>query len=523
MTIPLEPKTIDNSATASGDIVQTPRRPKSSLIVLGLILAAFVVMRFPVLWRQPGGIDEEYYAIPGLTIWQSGIPQLPHVPQRDAMRVFYLADQALFAEPPLSFYWQALFYGLLPDRYGAARVASAIAALGVIWLVYELGRLFYRSETAALWAAGLCSVARSFYFPAVTARPDMLCTFFGLAALLLVARFRMTGAMKSLVLSGVCLGLAGLTHPLAIVPAIQAAVWLAFTGTGWRRITHPALLAGIALSVFGLWTPFIIQHPEAFRAQFFNNILGQAGPRLLTRLVLPWESLSHHAWMMKGHLGPIQYYLFLGGLVAAGVLELRSRARSVAWLLAASSIYLVSTTAGLHPTQYFWCYPTALLSITLGRAAAGAAELLHATGRRGTWLASAGAVVLIGLMLPGAGLRTWVAHLRHWNDRNYDAPAFAAQILSDFPPGARYTVDREFVLDFVAAGRRTLIAECYPYYFSAENHPYEYLVLSRYGLEENVAEKMNGELIRTYGNRDDLFSCYAEVYRPARHADEDNE
>lgn len=521
MKIPREPKTMDHSSLSD---LGASSRPKSSFIVLGLILAAFVAVRLPVLWRQPGGIDEQYYGIPGLTILESGVPRLPHVPQRDPTRIFYLADHALFAEPPLSFYWQAVFYSVLPDRYGAARVASGVAALGVIWLVYELGRLVYRSETAALWGAGLFSAMRSFYFPAIAARPDTLCMFFCLAALLFVGRFRIKARITSLILSGVCLGLAGLTHPLAVVPAIQITVWLMLASAGWRRITYPAMLAGIALSVFCLWTPLILQYPEEFRAQFFNNILRPTGPGLLTRLAFPLDSLGEHSRIMLAQIGLTQYSLLLGGLCAAGMMELcrRDKAGAAAWLLAASSIYLASTLAGGH-TGFFWCYPTALLALTLGRAVAVAAEMLFAQGRWGSCLAWAGAIALIGLMLPGSGLRASWAHLQHWNDRNYDAPAFAAQIMNDFPPEARYTVDREFVLDFLVAGRQTLIAESTPLFFSPENYPYDYLILSRKGIEERVAVKMNGELIRTYGDPDDLFACYAEVYRPVRDAGLDGE
>lgn len=508
MTRPADDRPAARTASGTG-------RPRRSLAILAAILTGFVILRGPILWRQPGGLDEEYYAIPGLTVLREGIPRMPHVPQRDPARPFYLADQALFAEPPFSFYWQALFYAVLPDTYGAARTASAIAALATIVLVYELGRTLYRNERAALWAAGLYSLARTFYFPAITARPDMLCTAFGLGALLCLAHWHEARKTGLLVLAGVLLGLGGLTHPFALAYALQAAVWAFVASQGSRRVLHPGILAASAMGVFALWLPLIAQYPEAFRSQFLNNILDPTGPGLLARLVWPWASLRHHAWMISGHLGAIQFSLLLGGAFVAAVSDLwrREDGPVIACLLAWSSIYLLAAAAGLHPTQYFWCYPTALLCVCTGRATTIG---LDALTWRPAWIKAAAAVLLIALMLPGAGLRTWLAHIRHWNHIDYNAPAFARRMLADLPADARYTVDREFALDFLAAGRRVLLAETYPVYFSAENFSYDYLIISRHGLDEDLPDQMDGELIRTYGDREDLFACYAEIYRPAQ-------
>lgn len=491
------------------------------VVILLLILASFIVIRVPIMYRQPGGLDEEYYAIPGLTILRTGIPRMPHVPQRDPSQRFYLADQAFFAEPPLSYSWQAAFYAVLPHVYGAARLSSGVAALAGIWLVYELGRKLYHSNVAALWGAGLYSLMRTFYFPAMTARPDMLCTAFGLGALLCVAEWQTARKTSLLIAAGVLLGLGGLTHPLALVYAVQSAVWVFLASRGWRRILRPALLAITALAVFLLWLPLILAFPDAFRSQFFYNIVHPAGPGLLIRLFTPWTYLRYHAWMMAGHLGAIQTALLLGGPAVAVLLDWRSDrpGRRAAWMLAWSSVYLLAVLSGIHPTQYYWCFPTALLCVCLGRAIAAIAERWPVRGRARWALNWTAGVALVAVMLPGAGLRAWIAHVRHWNDINYNAPALARRMLAELPADARYTVDREFALDFFAAGRRTILAETAPYYLRADLWPYDYLILSRHGLDEHMPAAFHAELIRTYGNRDDQFACYAEVYRPARGAD----
>ena len=88
------------------------RRTAWGLFALG---ALFLLWRFPTMWCQPGGQDEECYAVPGLTILTSGRPQMPQLPVRDTRSVFYRSDDAVYLEPPFFFYFQSLFYAVLPD------------------------------------------------------------------------------------------------------------------------------------------------------------------------------------------------------------------------------------------------------------------------------------------------------------------------------------------------------------------------------------------------------------------------
>jgi 4-amino-4-deoxy-L-arabinose transferase-like glycosyltransferase len=356
---------------------------------------------------------------------------------------------------------------------------------------------------------------RSLYFPAITARPDMLCTAFGLAAMLVLTHWQHSGRRRLLVASGVLLGLGGLTHPFALAYALQAGGWVCLASRGWQRITRPVWLGTAALGAFALWLPLILAFPDAFRAQFFLNILNPAGPGLLSRLVGPWNSLAYHAQVMWEHLGPIQFLLLVGGTGVATVLDWRNRYPLTACALAWSSVYLLSAAVGdHHPTLGYWSYAAALMCVSLGRAISAAATRMTFTGWPGTALHWAAGTLLFAALLPGCGIRTWLAHVQHWNDINYNAPAFARQMLADLPADAHYTVDTQFALDFYVAGRRTLLAQTMAIYFSSEKYPYDYLVVSRYGLDTGIAGRMHGELVRTYGNRDDLFACYAEIYRP---------
>jgi hypothetical protein len=115
-------------------------------------------------------------------------------------------------------------------------------------------------------------------------------------------------------------------------------------------------------------------------------------------------------------------------------------------------------------------------------------------------------------MVPGGGYRTLWTHLSHWGDVNYNAPRFAQQLLRSLPEDAVCAVDTQFALDFVAAGRPTLLAQTIPIYFRLDQFEYDFLLVSRYGLQTDIAERLGAPLLRTHGLRDDPLACYCQVH-----------
>lgn len=512
--------------TSPGDLQQStvPRLPARSWLILAVIAAAFLALRVPVMYRQPGGQDEGYFSVPGWTILDEGIPRIPYVPSRNPESVFYKADEALFTLPPAYFYWQAAFYAVLGPGYGTARLASAAAGLVGVGLVYLLGRQFYGDERAALWGAGLYSIARAFYFPCLFARPDMLCTAIGLGAVTCAWHWHRTGRLLALAGAGALVGLGLLTHPFAIVYALQIGAWVLFGNRGWRRrITSSAIFGFAALAVFSCWLPLILAHPEPFRVQFFNNVLDRSGPGLLSRLVFPWQFLALQSRLFLEHAGILQTVLMLAGLLVATVHDLRRDVRKAgpgpvtALVLAWSSIYLLIACQGAHPTKMYWCYPGALTFICVGRAVTLVYGLLsswwHGSPSRHFVIRGVLSLLLVALMLPGAGLRATLTYLRHWSDLSYNSPRFVRSVLEDLPEEGRFLVDPAYVFDVYLEGRRTILATTNPFYFDASGMPYDYLIAGRYDLERDIPDELDGVYLRSYGQREDLLACYAEVYR----------
>lgn len=487
------------------------RRTAWGLFALG---ALFLLWRFPTMWCQPGGQDEECYAVPGLTILTSGRPQMPQLPVRDTQSVFYRSDDAVYLEPPFFFYFQSLFYAVLPDTYGTARLASATAGVMLIALTGVLALRAGLGPAAALWGAGLFMMSRWLFFNATMARPDTLCSVFGLLTILAVHAWDRSRKRRWLLAAGVAIGLGGLTHPFALAYAVQAAGWIALRSRGAGRLGNPALVAAVSLAVAGLWIPLIVQYPATFRIQFRNQFVHDAGGSLLGRIALPWESLAYHVEKTWPHIGPWQFLLPFAG-TAWALLARHDSGENPRWIgwLALSGAFLIAVLVGAHhPVFGYFSYPAALAFVGVG----GAVDRLSRGLARVPGLAFLFGAVMVLSMLPGSGARATLALTRHFQDVNHNAPRFSQALLKELPADATYVVAPEFVLDFLAAGRRTLMVQALPK-DPRENAPlYDYRIASRSIAYVEPERTWNDERLWSRGDASDPFACYAEVFATRR-------
>lgn len=496
------------------------------LLPLLAICLAFVTLRLPIAVRQIPAQDEDYFAVPGLTILRQGIPRIPYMPSRNPQGAFYKADEMLFALPPLYFYLEAAMYAVAGPSTGAARSVSLLCGLAAIVAVHILATRLFRTRAAGLWSAGLYAASRVIYFPAMIARPDMLCGALGLGVLIGMHHWGVCQRKRWLLCAGVGIGFGMLSHPFAMVYALQSGVWaLLVRGRLVERIGRAALLTAVAVATFALWGVLIVQHPEAFQGQFFNNVLNQSGPGLLSRMVWPVRSFGVQLPLFTEYAGSLQAAVMTGGLLAAIVIAVRTAdpAFRMAAVLAGSAVYLHVATVGVHPTKGYWCYTGALVFVCLGGVisrflqtpvntcvtSAIVSSHPNAHRRLRTVATVAGAAAI---MLPGAGLRTVVAHVRHWDDVNYDAPRFTQELIEAVPADAKLVVDPGYIFGFYRAGRTVALALDYEFFFSVRGTEYDYLVAGPYSIRDRVPEALNGRFVREFGDKQDLFACYAEIY-----------
>jgi len=541
--------------------------------ILAAILLTYLAFRLPFVLKQPGGQDEQLFSVPGYTVATEGIPRIPYYPARNPKCVFYRTDECEFALPPGLFYLQAPFFWLFPAGYPTSRLPCLVAGMIAIGLVYALGRRAF-GPAAGLWAAGMYAASRVLFFAAAFARPDEACAAFGLGAILVLWRYADEDGLKRIVSAGTLLGLGLLCHPFAVVYCLLCGIWVliqfpllprrtferletvtAGEGSGLRdkqvatdsaltpgpspiaaptpkamstngrgenwlwtsirqSIGHAVVLTVTALAVLALWTPLILAYSDAFEKQFFNNVLDPAGPGLVRRLFWPIPYVAHQVQLVYEQAGVWQMAVMGVGLIGATLMTLRSGASAVSHRMMAliwAAIYLHTACQGLHPTKGYWCFTGALVFIAAGAVVALLTSRLSAIGRP---FGCAAAIGIAALFVPQSGIRLWWAQIRPWPDSRYDGPRFVQELIAALPAEGRYVVEPAFVFDFWLAGR-DVIVRVEPRDYLIDQYEYDWLVVSRDGLEKSIPSKLNGEFVRSFGPEDDPLACYAEVYRPA--------
>ena len=114
----------------------------------------------------------------------------------------------------------------------------------------------------------------------------------------------------------------------------------------------------------------------------------------------------------------------------------------------------------------------------------------------GTGLVSA---LLVGLWLPGSGVRTLGAHLAHWDDPDYDVRKFTARMMEELPAEELMAVDGPYILSFFLAGRPVVQAFVTPFYYDVRGERFR-SGAARAGREAQVGPLIEElEPIRRFG------------------------
>lgn len=496
-------------------VIATPRIG-GSVVWMTIVVVVFIALRLPTALLSAGGQDEEWYGVPGMTIAREGIPRVPYARATDIGSVFVGADELLFAQPPLSFYAQAPFFLTLGGNYGTARLASFFAAIGSIVLTFAIAQVFFQDRRISILASMLYSCSRLCFFPAMAARPDMICGMFGLAAVWMLAVWSTSMRRRWFLGAGVAVGLAALSHPFAIVFGIQSMVWtLLKSGRLKERVFRAVTFAFVVAGTFALWLPLIAMRPDLFRSQFVANILRPAGPGLISRLALPMDSLTHQMPQLFDRAHPIQFVMLAVGMIGSLAIGYRNRDRSATAIgvLAITSVYLLTACLGDHPIQGFWCYSASLSWI-------GFAVVIAAIDSR--WIMQReysrlirvlGIVALLSAMVPGSGGRAVATYANKFGDPVYSNPTFVNAVLRDLPADASLTIGPEFSLPVLAQRDNVILACRHPMYFDSAKHPTDFYLFGRRDFADGMVDAYECEFVRSYGHRENEFANYAELYR----------
>lgn len=230
-------------------LVTATRREVSGLPAIAwLLLLALVVLGAGIGLRDPWPADEPRFALIARDMVESGQWFFPRV------------AGVLYADKPPVFFWLiASFYWLTDSLRIAFLLPSLLAALGTLWLVYDLGARLWDRHTG-VYAAALLLVTLQFALQARTAQIDAVLAFwttlglYGLCRhLLLGPQWRWYAAGFAAAGAGVITKGVGILPLLVLVPWVfaRARGWSAlprFRG-GWRWMAGPVAM----LAVIGIW------------------------------------------------------------------------------------------------------------------------------------------------------------------------------------------------------------------------------------------------------------------------------
>ena len=502
------------SAFARAPDGEVPSRVgRGAWIGLAAILVGFLAARLPFVLEQLPGQDELFFSVPGLMVARGEVPRIPYYPARNPEAFFYRADEILLEMPPALFYVQAPAFWIGPASVATARLPSLIAGMASIVFVFLLGRRAGDGSTG-LWGAGFYAASRVLFFPATFARPDQCCAACGLAAILALWTAIDSGRKRRFLLPGVLLGAGLLFHPFAITYCLLAGLWTLVARASIReRLMRAVILTATTVAIFALWLPLIARAPDIFKKQFFNT-MSLTGPNLLTRLAWPWPSVGNQVRLLSELAGEWQFWLMAGGLVVVTLLAAAARERKLLRLVAItwSAMYLLTACQGMHPTKGYWTFTGALVFACLGTLPALLTRRL--AGRVRLVSICAAGLGLLLFFLPQSGLRMWQRHVFPDPEGRYDGREFLSRLMNEIPRGGRYVVEPAFVFDVWLSGRDA-IARLEEQDYLVDHYRYDWLLVSRDGLDKSIPKRLHGRLVRTFGDKDDLLACYAELYEPA--------
>jgi hypothetical protein len=505
--------------------VREPPITRFEIAALGFLAVVFLAWRVTLAYRVPAGMDEELFGVTGSTILRGGLPRIPYIPTRDLDSFYFGADICLYILPPLSFYLQALAQWVLGDGIGSARVASILEALASAGLVWALARRFLGNAQGAICSAAIFVFGRACGFPAMTARPDMAATLFGLATIWVATQTqgrnadsrgsnrRSAGLDHHVALrAGLLAGASLLAHPMGIAPFVHAGSTILLRPGSWsQRLLRGAVYVLAATLVFSLWGLLIALHPDLFWHQFRGAVIGTSTGGLRNTIANPWPVFRFQAAQFVDRAGLVQTCLYLAGLTWAMVRGARDRMHLTIAIHSLAAWGILVLFMGQHGILGYFAYPAAFLSIGAAGLAGDAAKWLAKLGLP-PWCGTLFVSTTIGLcLIPGSGIRTLVAHIEHWHDPNYQARRFAEDLLDGLPPDARLAIDDEFVLDAWLAGRTVVNAHYLE--FLPDFNP-DLVILGYDGLRLSKIDHRALKLVETRGEPDNEFACWVRVYRP---------
>jgi 4-amino-4-deoxy-L-arabinose transferase-like glycosyltransferase len=327
--------------------------------------------------------------------------------RRGALLDLRVQDVPYLSKPPLFFWVLGLALRLGDGSTLAARLPSALCAIGTCLVTARWAWRLFDRRAAAFVAPLLLVASQTFFALSRRAATDAMLGLF--VVLLLYDVHQAFKGRQTLPRAGLWLGLATMVKGVAAGPVVLGALLALAAGgkLGLLRSRQAALALGIAVAVAAPWHLYM----AAAHGQFFvDSYLLQNTVVVLTSMPGATPNRLHYFT----HAFRFDHYLLLGGwagLVLLGIARLRRRDPG-AWLVLAAYVVplVVLTLAGTRNLRYLLpSYPA------LAVAASGLAAAASERARLGGALAAVAA-----LAIAIAGAAPFLADRAHDVEQNGD-------------------------------------------------------------------------------------------------------
>jgi len=333
--------------------MEQPSTPLCLAVIIALAAPLFLIGLGSTALYDP---DEPYYAVPAREMLQSGSWQVP------------LFRGEPWFDKPILFYWIVLAaYKSLGVSELAARLGSALAALGGLLAVFAFGRGMEQGRKGALVSTLVLATTVGYALAARAAVTDMTLTALLAAGMLAAARHLAGGGIRMAWLAGAAFGLGALTKgPVAILIPVVA---LGAYGLITRRadLARPRALAAAAGGLVLVAAPWYLYMALAYPSLLVKDFLESGN---LGRFVHP-EHVTfpfYYAVVLAAGLMPWSVAL-PAALVRAGGRSTRSEERTpgrhpgalflLCWF--GSVVLIFSAAASKLPSYLLPAFPPAAL------------------------------------------------------------------------------------------------------------------------------------------------------------------
>lgn len=299
------------------------------------LLFAFVLIGAGIGLRDPWPADEPRFALSAKQMVASGNWLIPH-----------RGSELYSDKPPAFMAMEAAAYTLIGNWRVAFLLPSLLAALGSLWLVYDLARRLWDHRTG-LYAAGALLVAVQFVYQAKRAQIDPMVTFFiTLANCGLLRHFLLGPDWRAYWLGCFAAGLGVITKGVGVLALFMFAPYIFARFAHWnhvaaapRGVLRWLIGALVFAAALALWlVPMLLAvraNPAPEYAAYAHDILFR---QTAGRYTDSWDH-QHPFWYYGGVIvtGWLPLVLALPGLIPRWRDALRQRDARIllplAWVL----------------------------------------------------------------------------------------------------------------------------------------------------------------------------------------------